>query len=74
MYVCILERGEGREKGRERHRSVASRLSPDRDHTTTQSCALTGNGTTEISLCGTMPNQLSHIHLGILDFSEWEMC
>ena len=50
MYVCILERGEGREKERERnihmrekHQSVASHMPPTRDPATTQACALTGN-------------------------------
>ena len=30
----------------------------------TQACALTGNGTGDLSLCTTRPNQLSHISQG----------
>ena len=37
---------------------------PNWDGLTTQACALTGNWTSNLSLCGTMPNPLSHISQG----------
>ena len=42
---------------REAHQSVASEPA-------TQACALTGNQTGDISLCRTIPNQLSHTGQG----------
>ena len=64
----FLERGKRKEKERERnidvrekHQSVASCTCPDRPGTepSTQACALTGNWTSDLLLCGTS-NQLSH--------------
>ena len=57
---------EGREKERERninvrvkHRSVVSCTCPLGTDPATQACALSGNWTSDLLLCGTMPNQLS---------------
>ena len=64
LFVYLLiERGEGRRK-RERsmtqkHQLVASHI-PTRNQSTTEACALIGNQTGDLSLCGTTPNQLSH--------------
>ena len=65
-WLCILERGEGREKGREtsmRERNInwlTFVCAPTGDWTATQACALTGNRTYDPSVCRTTPNQLSH--------------
>ena len=37
---------------------------PTRDLVTTQACTLTGNRTSNLSLCGRMLNQLSHTNQG----------
>ena len=63
MYL-FLERGEGMKKERERdidvwekHQSVASCTRPDQDQAATQACALTGNRTSDLLLCGECPTK-----------------
>ena len=73
IFGCIfedylfLERGEGREKERERninvweiHWLVASCMPPLGTWPTTQACALTRNWTSDPSVCRPAPNPLSH--------------
>ena len=67
-YLLFLERGQGREKDRERnievrekHQSVChSHAPPTRDLVATQACALTENWTGDLLLCRMTPNLLSH--------------
>ena len=69
MYV-FLERGKG---GRKRGRNIDVRninqLPLTRaligDLTHSQACALIRNGTSDLLLCGTLSNQLSHIGQGM---------
>ena len=63
--LFLFERGEEREKGRQRntdvrekHRLVASCMCPDQ--TATQARALTGNWTGKLSLCRVTATQVSH--------------
>ena len=56
VFTLFLERGEGREKEREKN--------IDQLPATTQACALTGNRTGDLSLCRTKLNQLSHAGQG----------
>ena len=67
LFIYFLERGGGREKERKRNIDarekcglVISRVPWLRTKPTTQACALTGNQTGGLSLCGTMPYKLSH--------------
>ena len=59
--LLILERGERREKERERETSIGclSYTSQPRPKPTTQACALTGNQTRDLLVCGMMHNRLS---------------
>ena len=71
MYL-FLERGEEREKDRERniyvrekHPSVASHMCARLGtEPLTQACALTRHPTGDLLLCGTMHGQLSHTGQG----------
>ena len=62
FIYLFLERGKGREK--EREGNIDQLLL---EHTqlgtepTTQACALTGDQTSDLLLCGMMPNELTHI-------------
>ena len=69
--LLILERGEGREKVRERNINVrekhwlaALHTYPDQGWTATQACALTWNRTWALSVCGMISSQLSHTGQG----------
>ena len=67
IIYLFLERGEGRERNinvRNIHQLPLTRPQLG-TWPATQACALTGNGTTNISLCGTMPSQLSHTGQGV---------
>ena len=62
-FYLFLERRERREKEREtdidvreKHGSVASRMPQTETEPVTQACALTGDGTSDLSLCRTMSN------------------
>ena len=69
FYFLNLEKGEGREKEGEKHRSVASCThSNPWIKPTTQACTLTGNRTSDLSLCRMMPSQLSHTGQGEMSF------
>ena len=66
-FILFLEREGGREKAGEKHpceREISIDCLPSvpwpGTEPATQAHALTGNQTGELSLCGTMPNQLSH--------------
>ena len=59
FIYLLLERGEGREKERERN---ASTLLDDQIYD--DACALTRDGTGDLSLCRTVPNRLSHAGQG----------
>ena len=68
-FYLFSETGQGSERGEkhrcEKHQSVAFHRCPARDRTTTQARALTGNRTSDLSLCRTMSNGLSlsgHAH------------
>ena len=63
FIYLFLERREGREKKRERNInvwSVASRTPPTGDQPATQACAPTGNQTSDLSVCRSVLNLLSH--------------
>ena len=71
FIYLFLERGQGREKEREtnvdvweKHRSFASHTPPTGTWPVTQACALTGNQTSDILVCRTMLNPLSHTSQG----------
>ncbi|KAF6073454.1 hypothetical protein HJG60_009578 [Phyllostomus discolor] len=71
ILFCYLQRGEGREKVRERNINVRNTHRLPLPHTpttgtrpTTQAHTLTGNRTSDPSLCGTMPNPLSYTGQG----------
>ena len=72
MFFLFLERGEGREKERERnthvwenrHQSVASHTPTLGTWTTTQACALTGNWTGDLLVCTVALNPQSHTSQG----------
>ena len=72
-YVYLfLDRGEGREKGnetnsnvREKHQCVVTSHTPPTRHlAATRACALTGNPTGHLLVCGMMLNPLSHTSQG----------
>ena len=72
MCLLILERGEGREGGREKETDrqtgidwlpLTGTLTLTGDRTTTSACALTGNQTHDLLVWGARL-QLSHIGLG----------
>ena len=62
FIYLFLDRREGREKERERNidQLPSVRLVLMRTKPAAQACALTGNQTNHLSLCGKAPNQLSH--------------
>ena len=72
----ILERGEGREKEMERNIDVRKKcqlaaflyVPQPGTKPTAQACALTGDGTGDLLLCGMKPNQLSHTDQGYFKF------
>ena len=71
FIYLFLERGEGREKKRERNTDVLeinlpveSHLPPTEDLTQTQACALTGNRTSNLSVCRLALSPLSHTSQG----------
>ena len=59
FYFIFLERGKGREKMKERNINVRENY-----RSVSQACALTRNWTSDLLLCGTTPNQLSHTSQG----------
>ena len=65
IYLLISRerRREGEREG-EKHWPVASRTHPNQGPNPQPSCALTGNWTSDLSLSGMMPNQLSHTSQG----------
>ena len=69
IFNLILEREEEREVEKhwcEREALISCLLHAPQPGTkpTTQACALTGNWTGDLLVCGTMPNQLSHTGQG----------
>ena len=67
ILFMFLEREGGREGEREgnmdvgeKHHSADSYTPPTGDLATTQACALTGNGTDDLSVPGNTPNPLSY--------------
>ena len=62
FFLFILGRGEGREKEKERNIDWLPCMCPDwgPNPQPTQTCALTGNQTGNLSACKMTPNQLSH--------------
>ena len=65
FIYLFLERGKGREKERERNIDRLPLAHPQRGTgPITQGCALTGNRSTDLSLCRMTPNQLSHTSQG----------
>ena len=65
IYLFILDRGEGREE--EKHQCVVASRAPstvDLTQTTTQSCALTGNRTSDPLVHRLALNPLSHTSQG----------
>ena len=66
FYNLFLERGERREKGRERNINVWLPLTHRHPGTwlTTQACAPTGNQTSDLPVCRLALNPLSHIRQG----------
>ena len=66
FIYLILEREGGKEKDREKHQcagehqSVASCTPQPQPWPATQACALTGNQTSDLLVCRTMPSPLSH--------------
>ena len=65
FIYLLLERGEGKEKekhwcGRETSIGYLPYVPPPETELATQACALTGNQTGNLPLCGTMSHQLSH--------------
>ena len=83
MYPFLLffqrERGEGREKVRERNNDVTEKHQSAAFHTrlrqglgakpTTQACVLTRNWTGTPSRCGTVPKQMSHTSQGSIVYT-----
>ena len=67
MFDIRERRMEG-EREAEKHRLSAFR--PTRDRTATQTCALTGNRATDLSVCRMTPNQLSHTGWATLENSN----
>ena len=74
--IIFIYREKGREGGREGEKHQCERetlyTSQSGAQPATQACALTRNGTGDLSFCGTMSNQLSHTGQGslLLFFSE----
>ena len=66
IYRIILERGEGREKERERNINVWLPLARPQLGTwpTTQACALTGDQTSDFLVCGSTINPLGQTSQG----------
>ena len=71
LFIYFRERGREGEREREKHQhereiSIRERLisylssAPTGNQPKTQACALTGNPTGHLFLCGPTPNQLSH--------------
>ena len=69
FIYLFFKKGEGREKGEEKYRRVTEASICYLLHAparvagiwpTTQACVLTGNRTSDLSVCGRMPNLLSH--------------
>ena len=61
FYLFIFrESGRKGERKGEKHQLVALTRPQPGTRLVTQACALTGNGPSDPSLCGTMPNQVSH--------------
>ena len=73
----IIERGEGREKGRERNiDQLLLTCAPAGDQAHNSGMCPTGNQTGNVSLCRTTPNQLSYVGQGLVcsflsDFSKF---
>ena len=66
FVYLFLEKGRVWEREGEKHQSVASHMCPDQGlgtEPTTQACALTGNWTSNLLLCMSMP-KLSHSDQG----------
>ena len=61
-----------RERGREgaNHQSAAFHMCPDRTEPAAQACALTRNQTSDLWVCGMMPNQLSRTSQGDFVYSS----
>ena len=78
FVYLFLEREEGRENGREsfmckRNMDWLSLACPQLGTwPTAKACALTGNGTSNPSVCGMMPNPLSHTDQGLGPYLENE--
>ena len=78
FIYLFLKRGEGREKDRERNIDVREKHGLSASHMrpqlgtepTAQADALTGNLTSDLLLCGTMPDQLSQAGQGC-SFLKW---
>ena len=72
-FYLFLERGEGREKDRERNISVWLPLTCPQLGTwpTTQACALSGNRTGDLLVCRLTLNPLSHTSQGWNTFYKW---
>ena len=68
ILLTLREGKGGRERGRETSTGCLSCVPRQESEPATQACALTGNGTCDLSLCGTMANQLSHSGQGPLTF------
>ena len=66
FIYLLLERGEGREKDGERNINVWLPLTSPQLGTwpTTQACALTGNRTSDLSVCRRALDPLSHTSQG----------
>ena len=72
FIYLFLDWGEWREK--ERERSIGCLLNTpnwDSSWPATQACALSGNRTQDLSVCGTMPSPLSHISQGCNCNFQW---
>ena len=66
FIYLLLDRGEGKEKERERNINVWLPLMslPLGTRPATQACALTGNGSKDLSVCRPALSPLSHISQG----------
>ena len=63
-----------REKEGEDHQPVASCIPQPGMWPATQACALTGNGTRDLLLCGATPSPLSHWPGQVSDFISHPVC